>query len=133
MAEHLVRVEWWDHTEARAGTGGPWSDKADAVKTQLARNVTAGLLIGTTRDALYVAGTWSGDDDGDSVGHVMVIVRRCVINIRRLVMPLRRGNRARGHKAISKNIGTLMKKDKMPQKQAVAVALRLAGKGKKKK
>lgn len=128
--ERIVRVEWWDHTNASGGTGGPWSRRDDALDTKLARNVSVGNLIGRDRQALYVAGTWAADDKDDDVGHVMVIVRRCVISIRRLTMPLKKGNKARSRKGISSNIRAEVKAGK-PQKQAVAIAMRLAGKSRK--
>lgn len=45
-------------------------------------------------------------------------------------MPLRRGNRARSKKGISRNISTL-RRDGYKQKQAIAIAMRLAGKSRK--
>lgn len=45
-------------------------------------------------------------------------------------MPLKKGNKARSKKGIGSNIRTLKKEGK-PQKQAVAIALRLAGKSRK--
>lgn len=47
-------------------------------------------------------------------------------------MPLRRGNKARSKKGISKNIRQL-RKDGYKPKQAVAISMRLAGKSRKKK
>lgn len=47
-------------------------------------------------------------------------------------MPLRRGNKARSAKGIGKNISQL-RKDGYPQKQSIAIAMRLAGKRKKRK
>lgn len=135
MSEHLVRVEWWDHSSTAIG----WEPRERMEGESLDRCVTVGKLIATHPDRLIIASAWvPGREPKEDVSHVGIIARRCVISIRRLftkgeVMPLKRGNRARGHKAISKNVGTLMKKDNMPHKQAVAVALRLAGKGKKKK
>lgn len=46
-------------------------------------------------------------------------------------MPLRRGNKARSQKGIGKNIGQL-RKDGYGRKQSVAIAMKLAGKSKKK-
>ena len=46
-------------------------------------------------------------------------------------MPLRKGSRARSRKGISANIRT-MRKEGRPQKQAIAIAMRLAGKSRKK-
>ena len=47
-------------------------------------------------------------------------------------MPLIKGPKAKSKKAIAKNIETEIKLGKKPQKQAVAIALSLAGKKKKK-
>lgn len=47
-------------------------------------------------------------------------------------MPLRKGNKARSKKGISKNISTLVHEGRKP-KQAVAIAMRLAGKPKPRK
>jgi hypothetical protein len=47
-------------------------------------------------------------------------------------MPLRKGSKVRSKKGISKNISTLVHEGRKP-KQAVAIAMRLAGKPKKKK
>lgn len=47
-------------------------------------------------------------------------------------MPLKKGSRARSKKGISSNIRTEMKAGK-PQKQAIAIAMSLAGKSKKRK
>lgn len=47
-------------------------------------------------------------------------------------MPLRKGSRAKSKKGISANIRTEIRHGK-PQKQAVAIAMRLAGKSRKKK
>lgn len=48
-------------------------------------------------------------------------------------MPLVKGNKARSKKGISKNIRQLHKKDGRPLKQAVAIALKMAGKARKRK
>lgn len=45
-------------------------------------------------------------------------------------MPLAKG---RSRKAIGKNIRTLIAQEKRPQAQAIAIALRVAGKARKKK
>jgi hypothetical protein len=47
-------------------------------------------------------------------------------------MPLKKGNKARSKKGVSANIKTLKREGK-PQKQAVAISLKLAGKSKRKK
>jgi hypothetical protein len=47
-------------------------------------------------------------------------------------MPLRKGNKARSKKGISSNIRTLRKEGR-PLKQSVAIAMKLAGKSKRKK
>lgn len=47
-------------------------------------------------------------------------------------MPLRHGSRARSRKGVSKNISTL-NREGYPQKQAIAIAMRLAGKSRKRK
>jgi hypothetical protein len=47
-------------------------------------------------------------------------------------MPLRHGNTARSKKGIGKNISTL-NREGYPQKQAIAIAMRLAGKSRKRK
>ena len=47
-------------------------------------------------------------------------------------MPLRKGNKARSKKGVSSNIRTLRKEGFKP-KQAVAIAMKLAGKSRKKK
>ena len=47
-------------------------------------------------------------------------------------MPLRKGNKARSKKGISANIRTLRKEGFKP-KQSIAIAMKLAGKSKKKK
>lgn len=47
-------------------------------------------------------------------------------------MPLRKGNKARSKKGISRNIRTLMHEGR-GQKQSIAIALRLAGKSRKRK
>jgi hypothetical protein len=47
-------------------------------------------------------------------------------------MPLRKGAKAKSKKGISANIRTEIKHGK-PQKQAVAIAMRLAGKKRKRK
>lgn len=47
-------------------------------------------------------------------------------------MPLRRGSKARSRKGISRNIRQL-RKDGYKPKQAVAIAMRLAGKPKRKR
>jgi hypothetical protein len=46
-------------------------------------------------------------------------------------MPLIKGPKAKTKKGISKNISTEIKKGKRPRKQAIAIALKLAGKSKK--
>lgn len=45
-------------------------------------------------------------------------------------MPLRKGSKARSKKGISANIRT-MRHEGRPQKQAIAIAMRLAGKKRK--
>lgn len=47
-------------------------------------------------------------------------------------MPLKRGNKARSRKGISSNIRTEIKSGR-PRKQAIAIAMRLAGKPKPRK
>jgi hypothetical protein len=47
-------------------------------------------------------------------------------------MPLKKGNKARSKKGVSANIKTLRHEGK-PQDQSVAIAMRLAGKSKRKK
>lgn len=47
-------------------------------------------------------------------------------------MPLKRGAKARSKKGVSSNIRT-MRKEGRPQRQAIAIAMRLAGKPKRKR
>jgi len=53
-------------------------------------------------------------------------------NLKVPLMPLAKGSKARSKKGISKNIRAEMRAGK-PQKQAVAIAMSLAGKSQKKK
>lgn len=132
--EHLVRVEWWDH----AGTAMGWEPVKQMVLEELDRCVSVGKVIASYPDRIILASSWvTGRVPNKDVSHVAIIARRCVISIRRLVerskpVPLKRGNKARSKKGVSSNIRT-MNREGMPQKQAVAVAMKLAGKSRKKK
>lgn len=133
--ERIVRVEWWDH----AGTDGAWKSLTEARKETPERNVTVGLWLNSDRRSIRIAGTFDAQnlEGHQGVSHVSIILKSAVVSIRRLVerskaVPLKRGNKARSKKGVSSNIRQL-KKEGRPQKQAVAIAMKLAGKGRKNK
>jgi hypothetical protein len=135
VSERIVRIEWLDH----AATSGGWKSIDEAREETPARNVTVGLWLNSDKTCVRIGSTWDAEDlaDHEGVSHVSVILKSCIVSVRRLVersnaVPLKKGNRARGKKGVSSNIKTL-KREGRPQKQAVAIALKLAGKSRKKK
>lgn len=121
----LVRIRWRD----AMGAGRDWHplDRIAAEIRVSADHESVGYVTASNRHYLQVT-PHRGDRHG--CGDMDIPVG-CIDSWERL-MPLKKGNRARGKKGVSSNVKTL-KREGMPQKQAVAVALKLAGKSRKKK
>ena len=82
VSEHLVRVEWWDHSS----TGFGWEPVEDMRGQSLDRCVSVGKVIGSHPDRIVLAAAWiPGREPREDVSHVQIIARRCVISVRRLV------------------------------------------------
>jgi hypothetical protein len=80
--EHLVRVEWWDHSSTAIG----WEPIEKMADEPLDRCVSVGRVIASHPDRIILASAWvPGRDPKEDVSHVAIIARRCIISIRRLV------------------------------------------------